>query len=41
MPKYKGTIEVEAWAENEDVFANQFYGVVGLPPDKIEEIEND
>lgn len=37
MKKYKGSIVVEGWAENEEVFANKFYGVVGVPPDKIEE----
>jgi hypothetical protein len=33
------TEEVEAWALNEDYFCNEFYAVVGYPPDEIEEID--
>jgi hypothetical protein len=39
MPNYRGYIRVEAWARNEDEFCAEFYGVVGLPPDEIEEID--
>lgn len=41
MPNYRGYIEVEAWAPNEDAFCGEFYGVIGFPPDRIEEIEED
>lgn len=40
MPNYRGTITVEAWARNEDEFCNEFYGVVGSPPDTVEDLDH-
>lgn len=40
MPNYRGTITVEGWAKNEDEFCNEFYGIIGSPPDKVENIDH-
>ncbi len=40
MPNYRGTITVEGWAATEAEFCNEFYGIIGSPPDKVENIDH-